>query len=391
MKLTEAQSKDLLGAFGISVPLSRLVNSLDELSAAFSQLPPPVYLKAQVPLKDRATKGLVVLCNSVAEGMDWGSKLLGSALGRYKVEAVLVEQPVDAADLLYVGVTIDPATRSPVLLVSRGGGTGIERRGRPFVFPLSVLEPIPPWLGRHAATCVGYRGTHAVSLGKVILALVRAFYDLDATLLEINPLALSGGDWIALDARIEVDDDALYRQPRVPKDDGVSKTAIEAAAEEIDRSDSRGVAGRLVEFDGDLALLIGGGGASLTIFDAVLNAGLRPANYCEIGGNPTVRKVAALTELLLRKPGVRHLAVIMNVVSNTRADLIARGAIKGILSAGRDPKSTLVAFRVPGSWEEEARLLLSRYGIETMGREMALDVVVDLIAARIDGREAFKC
>src|SRR5215467_9081849 len=101
--------------------------------------------------------------------------------------------------------------------------------------------------------------------------------------------------------------------------------------------DHRGVAGRVVEFDGDLALLIGGGGASLTVFDAIRRQGGKPANYCEIGGNPTAQKVAALTELLMLHPRTRKLAVIMNVVNNTRADIVAQGVLTGLKRAGRDP------------------------------------------------------
>src|SRR4029079_6781267 len=102
-------------------------------------------------------------------------------------------------------------------------------------------------------------------------------------------------------------------------------------------------------------LLIGGGGASLTVFDAIRRYGGNPGNYCEVGGNPTEEKVAALTALLLSKPGVSKMAVIMNVVNNTRADVMARGAIEGVRRAARAPRGTVCVFRIPGSWEQEAR------------------------------------
>jgi succinyl-CoA synthetase beta subunit/citryl-CoA synthetase large subunit len=123
----------------------------------------------------------------------------------------------------------------------------------------------------------------------------------------------------------------------------------------------------------DLGLLIGGGGASLTAFDAIKRHGGRPANYCEIGGNPSVHKVAELTKLLLSRPGVNRIAVIMNVVSNTRVDLIARGVIKGILEAGRDPARTIAVFRVPGSWEDEGLKILQRYGVAFSDRTVSID------------------
>ena len=144
-------------------------------------------------------------------------------------------------------------------------------------------------------------------------------------------------------------------------------------AAEVDQLDHRGVAGRVIEFDGSMGLIIGGGGASLTAFDAVQAHGGQPANYCEIGGNPSVKKVKELTRLILSKPNVEKIAVIMNVVSNTRVDLVARGIVKGILEAGKDPATTLAAFRIPGAWEEEGYKILSKYGVPFLDRTVSID------------------
>jgi len=133
------------------------------------------------------------------------------------------------------------------------------------------------------------------------------------------------------------------------------------------------VAGRVVEFPGRLGLIIGGGGASLTAFDAVRRHGGQPANYCEIGGNPSVRKVCELTKLILGRSGVERIAVIMNVVNNTRVDLVARGVIKGCLESGRDPAQTIAVFRIPGAWEEEGFRLLRHYGVEYLDRSVSID------------------
>ena len=184
-------------------------------------------------------------------------------------------------------------------------------------------------------------------IGAVLHQLADAFLRLDGVTIEINPLAeTTEGKLIGLDAHVELDDDAAARlaselQRLGPIENsaaGRPPTALELEAQRIDAMDHRGVAGRVVEFDGDLALLIGGGGASLTVFDAIRRYGGKPANYCEVGGNPTEEKVAALTALLLSKPGVRKMAVIMNVVNNTRADVMARGAIEGVRRAGRVAK-----------------------------------------------------
>ena len=146
-----------------------------------------------------------------------------------------------------------------------------------------------------------------------------------------------------------------------------------------------GVAGRVIEFDGNLGLIIGGGGASLTAFDAVRHHGGKPANYCEIGGNPSVRKVQALTRHILSKPGVDSVSVIMNVVSNTRVDLIARGIIKGVLEAVKDPAYASAVFRVPGAWEEEGFKILNKYGVVHCDRTVSIDEAAKIAVQKSKG------
>jgi succinyl-CoA synthetase beta subunit/citryl-CoA synthetase large subunit len=132
------------------------------------------------------------------------------------------------------------------------------------------------------------------------------------------------------------------------------------------------VAGNVVEFDGNLGLVIGAGGGSLTLFDAVRRHGGRPANYCEIGGNPSVKKTCELTKLILSKPGVQKIAVMMNVVSNTRVDIVARGVVKGCLESGREPREAVAIFRIPGSWEDEGFKILKRWGVEYCDRSVSM-------------------
>ncbi len=186
---------------------------------------------------------------------------------------------------------------------------------------------------------------------------------------------------MALDCHLELEDEALGRQGSLLDEMDIDPTGrqareptpFEMKAVEIDASDHRGVAGRLVEFEGSLGLIIGGGGASLTAFDAVRRYGGSPANYCEIGGNPSVRKVSELTKLILGRPEVKKIAVIMNVVNNTRVDLVARGVIRGCIESGRDPAQTIAAFRIPGAWEEEGFRLLRHYGVAYLDRGASID------------------
>ena len=132
------------------------------------------------------------------------------------------------------------------------------------------------------------------------------------------------------------------------------------------------MAGNVTEFDGNLGLVIGAGGGSLTLFDAVRRYGGRPANYCEIGGNPSVSKAKNLTKLVLSKPGVDKIAVMMSIVSNTRVDIVARGVIKACLELGYDPAEKIAVFRIPGAWEEEGFKILDKYGVEYFDRSVSM-------------------
>ncbi|RME81982.1 MAG: hypothetical protein D6775_12150, partial [Caldilineae bacterium] len=279
----------------------------------------------------------------------------------------------------FLAFTYDTSLRRAVALAGPGGVDVESSSERLQRLPFSVREGLGREDARRLAQAMAPY-PDCTPNPTLLLDLASLFLRLDALLLEVNPLALTAdGSWQILDVHLELDDDAAFRhpdRPHAPAGERPAADSFEGRAAAIDAADHRGVAGRLVPFDGDLGLLIGGGGASLTLFDAVLDRGLRPANYCEIGGNPSVWKVCELTKLILSQPGVTRLAVMMNVVSNTRADLVARGVIKGILELNMDPAQTVVAFRIPGSYENEARLLLQAYGITPLGREVSLDEVV---------------
>jgi succinyl-CoA synthetase beta subunit/citryl-CoA synthetase large subunit len=168
------------------------------------------------------------------------------------------------------------------------------------------------------------------------------------------------------------------RQAREP-------TEFELAGEQVDATDHRGVAGNVTEFDGNLGLVIGAGGGSLTLFDAVRAHGGRPANYCEIGGNPSVAKACGLAKLVLSKPGVDKIAVMMSIVSNTRVDIVARGVIKACLDLGEDPAEKIAIFRIPGAWEEEGFKILERYGVDYADRSVSLNEAARRAVEKIQG------
>ena len=393
MRLLEHQSKTLLANFGLTFTESIPVSSLDDVNSTVSHVGLPTVLKAQTPFGGRGNAGAVKFAESVDQAIAAAGTLLGMDLRGTTVDVISIEPKLNYEREFYVGITWDTVAKLPVALLSLAGGVDVESAESDQV----VRQSFDPWAGlapyeaREMAAEVGLTGKTLVGVGEVLAKLSGAFLACDAVTMEINPLVVTKDETpIGLDARVEIEDEAVYRQRKrleplgelTMTATGRPPTPLELEAQRIDAIDHRGVAGRVVEFDGDLALLIGGGGASLTVFDAIKAHGGSPANYCEVGGNPTEEKVAAITSLLLSKPGVRGMAVIMNVVNNTRADVIARGVLMGVEAAGRKPAETISLFRVPGNWEAEARQIMEAASVEVYGREVSLDAAARLAVER---------
>jgi len=387
VRFYEHESKSLLVRQGIAVPTACLTHSAAGAAAAAEAIGLPVVVKAQVLSGGRMKAGAVRFAETEDEARAAAEAILALEVAGRRPAGLLVEARVDAVREYYVGVTYDALGKRPLAIVSDRGGIDIEdvaaREPEHVVRrPFSALLPLSPFTFRETIAALGIAAGELASVADALHRLARLFLAHDLTLAEINPLAaLADGSLVALDCHLEMEDEAVARQRSLLEGLGIDPatryarppTLFERRAAEIDQMDHRGVAGRVVEFAGDLGLIIGGGGASLAAFDAVRRHGGRPANYCEIGGNPSVRKVAELTRHILDKPGVERLAVIMNVVNNTRADLVARGVIKGCLEAGREPARSVAVFRIPGAWEEEGFRLLRHYGIEPLGRDVSID------------------
>ena len=394
MRLVEWEAKALLRSAGIALPRAERVATPEQAAEAAAKLGGPVVVKCQVPTGGRMKAGGIRFADSPDEASGIAADLLSRPLLGHEVTELLVEERAPGGSEAFAAVAYDAAEKAPVVLLSLSGGIDLEASiGGSLGLARQVVDmtwPYSAYQGRELAARAGLAAAQLVAAGTLLQRLYGVFHQYDATLVEVNPLVWSGKGFLALDAHVELEDEALYRHPELASRLGIKPrstqarppTPFELAAAQIDATDSRGVAGRMVEFDGDLGLLIGGGGASLTVFDALLAAGGRPANYCEVGGNPSVRKVRALTRLILQKPGVRRLAVIMNVVSNTRVDLVARGVIKGIVEEGLVPSEVVTVFRVPGAWEGEGAKILERYGIAYSDRKVSLDEAAGLAVAR---------
>ena len=393
MRLFEFEAKALLKGYNIPVPSGKLISSPFDV-----RIEGPSVLKAQIPAGGRKKAGGILFVSGQKEGEQAVSSLLGKDLRGYQVEAVLVEDQITIRKEYFLSVTYDTTAKSGVVIFSPEGGIDIEELAKTspekiIMQPFALKKGFFEFQARNIALAGGVTGKELLGIAGIIQRMVQLFLECDATLVEINPLALTArGELTACDAHIDIEDEALFRQKKLEERYGIKKresgarkqTVFEKKAQEIDDLDHRGVAGRMIEFEGDLGLIIGGGGASLTTFDAVRKAGGRPANYCEIGGNPSVLKVKELTKHLLSKPGVQKVAVIMNVVSNTRVDLVARGVIRGILESGKDPGRTIAVFRVPGAWEEEGFKILKKYGVEYCDRSVSIDAAARKAVATMD-------
>ncbi|RMF92156.1 MAG: hypothetical protein D6734_12915 [Candidatus Schekmanbacteria bacterium] len=381
MRLFEHESKKVFKLNGIPVPENQVVESPDEIT-----IDGPAVLKVQIPSGGRKKAGGVLFSQNKDESRKKAAELIGKEIKGFKVKKVLVENQLDIDAEYFMAVTYDSARQRPVVIFSREGGIDIEELAEKSPEKI-VRRDIDTAKGvfehqmREVVAQSGADSRSVLKVGAILYRLVQVFMNYDATLAEINPLVRTkDGNFIAVDGHMEIDDDALYRQKKLiellgkrEESQAKKQTEFEKRAAEIDELDHRGVAGRMIEFDGNLGLLIGGGGASLTSFDAIRKHGGKPANYCEIGGNPSVFKVQELVKLILSRPGIDKIAVIMNVVSNTRVDLVARGVIKGVIESGKKPSETITVFRIPGAWEDEGFKILKKYGVQYCDRTVSID------------------
>jgi succinyl-CoA synthetase beta subunit/citryl-CoA synthetase large subunit len=313
---------------------------------------------------------------------------------------VLVEQRAPVAKEYFAAVTWDGRRKLPVLIFSDMGGIDIEEVAEKHPehvaqVHLSTLVPFSPYRAKEAIAATGVSGDDLNRLVPIVSTLAEVFLRYDLTLAEINPLGkLADGRFLVLDGHVDLEAEAREKHAKLLDEIGVGKdetrqarppTPFEIRGAQVDASDHRGVAGNVVEFDGDLGLVIGAGGGSLTLFDAIRKHGGRPANYCEIGGNPSVKKACELTKLILSKPGVKKIAVMMNVVSNTRVDIVARGVIKGCVEARRDPAETIAIFRIPGAWEDDGFKILRTYRVEYCDRTVSMFEAAGRAVAKMKG------
>ncbi len=398
MRFYEHESKALFARHGLPLGPRHLARSADDARRAAAAIGGPVVLKSQVLSGGRMKAGAVKFADSPDRAAALFDEILPIVVNGQRAESVLVEARSEVAQEYYAGVTWDGRRKLPVVIFSDMGGIDIEEVAEKHPehvskTHVSTLLPVTPRIAKEAVGATGVTGSELNRIAPIVDALIRIFFEYDLTLAEINPLArLADGSFAILDGHVDLEAEARYKHEALLHELGIRPeetrqarppTDFEIAGAKVDASDHRGVAGNVVEFDGNLGLIIGAGGGSLTLFDAVRKQGGRPANYCEIGGNPSVKKVCELTKLVLSKPGVVQVAVMMNVVSNTRVDIVARGVIKGCIESGRDPGRTIAIFRIPGSWEDEGFKILKHHGVEFCDRSVSMHEAAARAVARV--------
>ena len=387
MRFFEYEARELVKRAGIPVTDYGFATTPQAAREIAVRIGGPVVIKSQVLTGGRMKAGGVQFADTPHEAAEKAEQVLGLEINGHMPRGVLVDPKASVKQEYYAGVVWDGIRKQPVMLFSDMGGIDIEEvaashpdhvgRGH-----FSNILPLSDYRAKEVIASVGVTGRRLNQLVPIITALARLFVERDMTLAEINPLGeLEDGSFVALDAHMDMENEARPRQATVLDELGVGEeetrqareaTEFELAGEAVDGMDHRGVAGNVTEFDGDLGLVIGAGGGSLTLFDAVRAHGGKPANYCEIGGNPSVRKACGLAKLVLQKPGVDKIAVMMSIVSNTRVDIVARGVIKACLELGYDPAEKISIFRIPGAWEEEGVKILERYGVRYADRSTSL-------------------
>jgi succinyl-CoA synthetase beta subunit/citryl-CoA synthetase large subunit len=388
MRFFEYEAREIVKRAGIPVTDFGFATTPMEAHEIAARIGEPVVIKSQVLTGGRMKAGGVQFADTPDEAAAKAERVLALQINGHVPRGVLVDTRAKVGREYYAGVVWDGIRKRPVMLFSDMGGIDIEevaerhpghvgRRHFSNILPLSEFE------AKEVIASIGVTGAALNTLVPILTRLARLFLEHDMTLAEINPLGeLEDGSFVALDAHMDMENEARPRQRALLEELGVEEeetrqareaTPFELAGERVDAMDHRGVAGNVTEFDGDLGLVIGAGGGSLTLFDAVRAHGGRPANYCEIGGNPSVRKACGLAKLVLQKPGVEKIAVMMSIVSNTRVDIVARGVIKACLELGYDPAEKISIFRIPGAWEEEGFKILERYGVRYADRSTSLN------------------
>jgi malate-CoA ligase subunit beta len=383
MDIHEYQAKEILARFGVPVPRGGLAYSPEQASYRTTEIGGAAWVvKAQVHSGGRGEAGGVTLCRSDREVADAAGELLGRRLvtrqasGGKLVSRVYVEEAAEIDRELYFGIALDRTTERILIIASADGGVEIERLAAlaPEAVVRVSVEPAAGFLefqAREIAIAVGLRAEQIAPACRIFRAAYRAFRDLDATLLEINPLVVThGGTLVAADAKMSFDDNAIFRNPAVAelRDPSQEDPRERHAAD-------HGLA--YVGLDGDIGCIINGAGLAMATMDMIKAAGGEPANFLDIGGGASPERVLTAFRSVLRDDDVR--AILVNIFAGiNRCDWVAEGVVAAFAEA--DVRVPVVA-RLSGTLVEEGRRILAESGLPIIMADTLAEAAEKAVAA----------
>lgn len=384
MKVHEFQAKEVLRRYGVAVPESKVATSQDEAEAAAEALGGgTVVVKAQIHAGGRGKGGGVKIVKGPTEAKVAAEAMLDKPLITHQtgpegqvVRTVLVESGMDIASELYAGIVLDRAAELPVFMASSEGGVEIEEVASksPEKIIKRWFDPgtgLLPYQARELAYSVGLEGKQAGNAAKFFIALAKAFVETDASLAEINPLVVTtDGEVIALDAKINFDDNGLFRHPDIREYyDPHEEDQLEVEAAKYDLN--------YIKLDGNIGCMVNGAGLAMATMDLIKHAGGEPANFLDVGGAADVETVANGFRILMSDPNVK--AVLINIFGGiVRCDRVAQGVVDAMEKVNVDMP---VVVRLEGTNAEDAARILNESDLEFLVAGSFEDAAQKAVAA----------
>jgi succinyl-CoA synthetase beta subunit len=390
MKIHEYQAKEILQRYGVPVPGGRVANSAQQAHQIAKSLSgdggQAVVVKAQIHAGGRGKGGGVKVCHSAEEARDRADEMLGMMLKTHQtgpegqeVRRVLIEEGVDIEKELYAGFVLDRETQRITFMFSSEGGMDIEEVAaatpeKIFKIAIDPLTGLQAYQMREASFAIGLKPELINKAVKLGIRLYEAFIGSDASILEINPLIITKqGDLLALDAKMNFDDNALFRHADIVElRDLDEEDPKEVKAKEHDLS--------YIALDGNIGCLVNGAGLAMATMDIIKHAGGEPANFLDVGGSANVETVTAAFKIILEDPKVE--AILVNIFGGImKCDVIAEGVIGAARSVGL---SVPLVVRLQGTNVEKGRKMLEESGLDLVAAHdlgEAAKKVVELAAA----------
>lgn len=373
-RLFEYQGKNVLKEVGIKIPKGGPAKTPDEAKKIHEELKVPVVLKIQVWKTGRKEMGGIKFSESPDETYKIASELLGMKVGNFTVDTILVEEKLDIEHEYFAGFVIDDKEKSPVLIFSSIGGTGIEEIAREHPesvkkLVIDISKGLKEFQARNLIRKLGIKGKALTKLSSTVAKLYRVMREYDARSLEVNPLVLTkDGEIYALDCHMVVDDYAVYRHPElgieVAREFDRPPTELEKIAYKVEASDYRGtfyffqMMDKIEPTDNAIGFHGAGGGGSMMSMDAVIKKGFKLANFCDTSGNPPASKVYRAAKIILSQPNIVGYFASGSGVASQEQFHSARGFVKAFLEEELDIPAVI---RLGGNYEEVAIEILSKY------------------------------